>query len=216
MTTIEHRAWVLGLGLVLLGPTAAPAQAPMTPGAPTLQRLAQSQAAQAAARQDIQAILRYWPPAARAAAQDMIARYGLPDDPAQYTMIWTNAGAWRRIMVVRRETPHDFPVKHSDVLAQTISYRVPLDKVSDVLSFDGSITISRTRGELTSHCQTETMNILALNLVNDIVTGKKTWRQARALFGQSLREAETRPQAPVKFAFPMPTETAADPDGPTP
>lgn len=61
---------------------------------------------------------------------------------------------------------------HTDSVTSTIEYRVPPDLASDILSFDGSVTISRTRGELSATCHDVQANHLALNLVDDIEQAK--------------------------------------------
>jgi len=86
--------------------------------------------------------------------------------------------------VYNLETPHDFPIPHVDFLEHTIIYKVPQDKVGDLVAFDGSSTIDRTTGELSARCDLESHNVLTLNLDNDIVTGKKSVEQARKDFGE--------------------------------
>jgi hypothetical protein len=50
---------------------------------------------------------------------------------------------------------------------------------SELAKFDGSLIVERTRGEVSSRRDMEAANILALNLMNDIVTGKLTAEEAR-------------------------------------
>ncbi|WP_157077372.1 hypothetical protein [Robertmurraya korlensis] len=50
---------------------------------------------------------------------------------------------------------------------------------SELAKFDGSVIVERTRGEVSSRCDMEAANILALNLMNDIVTGKLNVEEAR-------------------------------------
>ncbi len=76
---------------------------------------------------------------------------------------------------------HRFPLPHQDVLWQTINYKVPPAKVPALMSYDGSILIDRTRGEVTVHCDSEAANILTFNIANTIVTGENTVEQAMAL-----------------------------------
>jgi hypothetical protein len=61
---------------------------------------------------------------------------------------------------------------HPDYLEQTINYKVPLDLVDDVIKFDGSIIIDRTKGEVCARYDKEPMNFLALNLMHDIADKK--------------------------------------------
>src|SRR5690606_40011013 len=45
--------------------------------------------------------------------------------------------------------------------------------------FDGSLIVARTKGEVTANCDNEGANILALNLMHEIVTGIRTPQEAR-------------------------------------
>src|SRR5262249_61007726 len=89
-------------------------------------------------------------------------------------------GEFERIMIVSQETPHLFPAAHTDFLMHCVRYKVPADKVGDLCRFDGSLQVERTRGLMSIMCDKESHNILALNLADDICTGKKTVDEARA------------------------------------
>jgi hypothetical protein len=101
------------------------------------------------------------------------------------------------------------------VLWQTINYKVPLDKVVALMSYDGSILIDRTRGELTVHCDSEEDNTLTFNIANDIVTGSDTVEQALAyhaqvIEGMRIHEPEEYPQK-LRFKPPKTNATTAEP-----
>jgi len=70
-------------------------------------------------------------------------------------VVWRDAGPFKRITVYKREVPHDFPMPHVDFLEDTVSYKVPADRIGDVIAFDGSSTINRTAGELSARCDLE-------------------------------------------------------------
>lgn len=135
---------------------------------------------------DIKKLVATYPPRPRLAAQEMIAKYGPPQEASSETLIWHKAGPYKRIMVTRMEVPHDFPKPHMDYLEHTVEYNVPLDKTDDLIEFDGSMTINRTAGELSARCDLEGHNILTLNLANDIVTGKTDVKQARTSFSENV------------------------------
>jgi hypothetical protein len=110
---------------------------------------------------------------------------------------------------------HRFPLPHQDVLWQTINYKVPLNKVPALLTYDGSILIDRTRGEVTVHCDSEAANILTFNIANTIVTGENTVEQAMAYHAQvveglRIHEPEEFPQK-LRFKTPKSNATTADP-----
>jgi hypothetical protein len=54
-----------------------------------------------------------------------------------------------------------------------------------VAMFDGSILVDRTRGEAAARCDSEAANVLGLNMVHELVTGKRTVEEARHTSEQS-------------------------------
>lgn len=135
--------------------------------------------------------LSSWPAGPRLAGYEMIDKYGTPQEVTDKRMIWHNAGPFKRILLTREELPHHFPIVHMDYLQHTISYDVPPDKADEVLEFDGSITIYRVGGELSARCDLESNNVLTLNLVHEIVEGKKNVEQARKAFGEAVMARTT-------------------------
>lgn len=128
-------------------------------------------------------IVSGWPPRPRLGALQMIDKYGAPQEATSQRLVWHDAGPFKRITALAKETPHDFPLPHVDFLEHTISYKVPENMVGPLLVFDGSSTINRTEGELSARCDLEAHNILTLNLDHDIVKGKSV-AQARKEFGE--------------------------------
>lgn len=143
---------------------------------------------------EVERIIGDWPDAPKTGAQNMLERYGLPNEATPTRLTWYQTGPWKWIQVTRNVQTHHFPMPHSDYLWNAIDYKVPLDKVRDIIEFDGSTIIDRTAGEVAAHCDSEWANILTLNLVHDIVTGSKNVQQARQFFGeQSAAYALGRP-----------------------
>lgn len=162
-------------------------------------------------------IVARWPERPRLGANEMIAKYGPPQEATAERLIWHNAGPFKRITVFNLETPHDFPLPHVDFLEHTITYDVPQDKVGDLIKFDASSTINRTVGELSARCDLEGHNILTLNLDHDIVTGKKSVEEAREAFGEIVQQDVMSKHPPyveaLQFAPAQPS-AAAFPDKP--
>jgi hypothetical protein len=123
--------------------------------------------------------LKGWSYTLKTLAEGMMSKYGMPGEYTESMLIWKNNGAWDRTILYREEMKHDFPIQHADVLEQTITYRVPEDKLDDLSKFNGSISANRTNGTLTVRCMNENLNILTLNLAYEIITGKKTVSEAR-------------------------------------
>ncbi len=135
----------------------------------------------------VNAITATWSERPRLGANEMMAKYGPPQEATSERLIWHNAGPFKRIMVMNLLTPHDFPLPHVDYMEHTITYDVPQEKVADLIAFDASSTINRTVGELSARCDLEGHNILTLNLDHDIVTGKKSVEEARKSFGENVQ-----------------------------
>ena len=140
------------------------------------------------ARSDVDQAISTWPARPRLAVQQMMAQYGPPLEVSTEAVIWHHAGPYKRIMVTKKEVPHDFPKPHMDFLEHTVSYRVPADKVDDLVAFDASMTINATAGEMSARCDLEGHNILTLNLARDIIQGKKSVKQARKAFAEHVVE----------------------------
>lgn len=148
-------------------------------------------------------LARDWPEASRMAAMDMQQKYGPPSGVTPTRIIWENKGPWKEIFVYKEEVPHDFPKPHTDVLLQSVGYRVPPEKFSELAKFDGSIIVERTRGTMAARCDKEGLNILALNLANDIVTGKKNVEEARHAYGEAAKQFTMGQKPPItqRLAF---------------
>jgi hypothetical protein len=163
----------------------------------------------------VQQHLAGWPKVSIAVASDLITKYGLPKESDDRELTWYDNGPWKRTVLHREEVQHNFPLPHKDVLEQTVNYRVPAEKVADLLKYDGSLVVDRTRGELTVHCDNEEANTLTLNIANDIVTGNRNVEQALAYHAQVIRgvqigEHETYPYK-LRFKVPQAAADTADP-----
>ena len=128
-----------------------------------------------------------WPADAKKAAEKEIARYGQPNEVTETTLTWLNNGPWKRTVASRTPITHLFPAKHSDSMEQFVNYEVPFNKFDELARFDGSVNVDRTRGELSARCDTDEHNFLAINLANDIITGKLSVAEARDFYGRAVK-----------------------------
>jgi hypothetical protein len=103
---------------------------------------------------------------------------------------------------------------HTDFLTQVINYRVPPDKFDDIAKFDGSILLDRTKGEAAGRCDSESANVLGLNMVHEISTGKRTWEEARTIAQESTVAYNLGRSAPYaeRLLFEVPQEGTEDAD----
>jgi len=157
-----------------------------------------------------------WPMKPKEAVQMLVSKYGLPNEITTSQVMWHNNGVWKHTIVYRDEVPHSFPKPHTDFLEQVIAYRVPADKFDDLAAYDGSVIVERTKGEISARCDKEELNMLALNLANDVITGKRTVNQARSFYADTakafLDKGELRPYTQaLQFT---PASTTADMDAP--
>ncbi len=140
-------------------------------------------------KEDAQNAIRDWPQASQTAAKQMIDRYGSPDVVSSQVLSWKEKAPFRKVSVMRDGIRHLFPSEHQDVITQEINLQVPIDKVSDLARFDGSIIIDRTKGTVAARSDSEANNLLALNLANDIITGKRDVESARRFFSDTAAKA---------------------------
>ncbi len=65
-----------------------------------------------------------------------------------------------------------------------VDYKVPTDRVDNVLQYNEAIIIDKNKGQMSSFAESEAMNILALNLAKDVIDGKLSAESARVKFGK--------------------------------
>lgn len=170
----------------------------------------------AATADDVDALVERWPAAPAQAVGELRAHYGEPDEATTERLIWHHNRPWTRTTVLRDEIPHHFPTAHTDFLAQSVAYRVPPERVSDLTRFNGSVVVDRTAGELTAHCDSEAMNVLALNLAHELIRGERDVEQAREAFAEEAAMHAVNPPSAytVRLLFESPAGDPADYDAP--
>ncbi len=116
----------------------------------------------------------------------MLEQYGPPNEATPTKLLWYRNGPWKRTLLTSDEVTHNFPMPHTHFLSQYIDYRVPVDKVAEITRFDGSCLVDRTSGEAAARCDSEAANILTLNLMHDIVSGRTSIDQARQTYAEKI------------------------------
>lgn len=177
---------------------------------------ASTQAAPAASQNgNVEKMIASWPEASRMAATDMIQKYGQPQEVTASMLMWRDNGPWKWTKVSRDTIKHDFPMSHPDLLEQAIDYRAPVDKYDDLARYDGSVILERTKGEMSARCDKEGANFLAINLGNDVATGKKTAEEARTYYAAAIKRfMSTEQMDPYmqKLQFQVSAQATGDPD----
>lgn len=131
-------------------------------------------------------VIQEWPEEAQKAAQSMLDKYGEPDGVTQDRIHWNEAGDWGLTIVQREEIEHNFPMPHPDVLYQEVNYQVPVDMISAIKEYDGSVIIERTKGTMGARCDIEEANYLAINLAHEIAVGEKSVEEARQFYAETM------------------------------
>jgi hypothetical protein len=134
---------------------------------------------------DVERIIQDWPEAPRNVARQLLEKYGPPNEATPTKLFWYRNGSWKRTEITSDAVAHNWPAPHTDFLTQVIDYRVPPEMVHLITMFDGSIIVDRTKGEVAARCDSEAANVLGLNMVAEIVSGKQTFEQAREISAQS-------------------------------
>lgn len=132
--------------------------------------------------------IQNWKNGPKEAAQQLLTKYGQPQEVTQQRLIWHQKGPFAKIELVDEELNHDFPMPHKDYLGHTVNYVVPADRADELAKFDGSILFDRTKGTLTARCDTEKNNLIGLNLAHDVATGKKSADEARTFFAEIAKQ----------------------------
>lgn len=159
-------------------------------------------------------IIRGWPEESREPAKLVIEKYGEPHEATESLLIWHNVGPWKRVVASKAYWQHDFPAPHVDAIETVIDYRVAAEHFTPLAEFDGSVVVERTAGEVSARCHDEEANTLALNLMNDVVTGAKSAEEAREYYAKEFLDYRRKQPTPYmeKLRFEPGTGDAADPD----
>ena len=117
--------------------------------------------------------------------------------------------------VLLDEVQHRFPKPHTDFLEQFVDYQVPPERFDDLAAYDGSVIVERTKGEMSARCDKEGLNFLALNLADQIVTGKMSVEEARKTYGENAMKFLAGEVTPLTAGLQfMPGGDTADADAP--
>jgi hypothetical protein len=158
-------------------------------------------------------IIAEWPEESREAAQLVIDKYGEPHEASDSFLVWHKVGAWKRIVASKVFWEHNFPAPHYDSVESVLDYRVPIEFLTPLAEYDGSVVVERTTGEVSARCHDEEANNLALNLMHDIVTRAKTVAEARGYYAKEFLDYRRKQPTPYmeKLRF-EPSGKTADPD----
>jgi hypothetical protein len=135
---------------------------------------------------EVEALIEEWPTGPRESARQMMKQYGPPNEGTPVRLIWYNNGPWKRTEVTSDEITHNFPAPHTDFISNWIDYHVPVERFADLARYDGSCLMDRTAGEAGARCDSEGANMVTLNLMHEIIVGKRTVEEAREKYSEQM------------------------------
>jgi hypothetical protein len=159
-------------------------------------------------------IIDEWPLPQKKVAQQMLTKYGPPNEATPTRLMWYQNRPWKRTEITSDVVEHHWPAVHTDFLTQTIDYRVPPQMFSAVAEFDGSIMVDRTKGEVSARCDSEAATVLGLSMVHEMVTGKRTVADARRISQENTVAYNLGRDVPYaeRLLFDIPQGSTADLD----
>lgn len=134
-----------------------------------------------------ESIIKRWPARPRAAAVVLLEKYGRPDQFDEKSLAWFGNGEWKRTIVRPRA---------KGFLEQTVGYLAPQDKLPELKRFHPALETSPVAGEMTFASESEENNRLALNLADEVATGKRAPADARAAYLKTTRLALSGKSSP--------------------
>jgi hypothetical protein len=131
--------------------------------------------------------VQQWAEPERITALTMIEKYGEPSGYTKGSLVWLNNGPWRKTVVYASSGSRFFGQRNKEFLAQTVAYRVPIDKIEDLKRFDRRLEVDASRGQLTARSDSERTNFMTLNLADEISREKRSVADARDFFARTER-----------------------------
>jgi hypothetical protein len=136
---------------------------------------------------EIDELIKTWPANSKTAAKSLVEKYGMPDGMTVRSLSWNDRDPWSRVEVLREGITDNFPTTHQNFIENTVRYGVPRDKAGELIKFDSALIVDQKAGTVAVRSNSEKSNILALNLADEIVTGKRTVDEARTFMRDTLR-----------------------------
>ena len=129
-----------------------------------------------------------WPQNKRTAAEGLIDKYGAPDEITSDRLSWADRDNWSHVTLHREGKTENFPTTHENFIEHTVRYDVPREKAGELIKFHPSLVVDQQEGTLSARSDSVEANILALNLADEIVQGKRTVNSARNAMREELRK----------------------------
>jgi hypothetical protein len=130
----------------------------------------------------VRAVTAAWPEKSRLLASAIVSEYGAPDEIAPSQLIWRHCHPWTQIAVYRDPAA----AKRPDNLLEALAYEVPVRRWRALGAFQRGASYDPVRRELVARGENEGANLLALNLADEVVRGRRTPAEANAFYDDTL------------------------------
>jgi YHS domain-containing protein len=144
-----------------------------------------------------------WPVAAKEAATKTAEVYGAPKETGSTQLVWVDSGPWAKTIVHREGV----------AVEQVLRWQVDAAKAPALAKFE-HVTVRADDGEVSARHDREALNFVALNLANEIVTGKKTLEQANAAFLETEKEVKAGKSPAIAGSLQFEPTPKAEADAP--
>ncbi len=143
-----------------------------------------------------ESIILLWPAYSYRLARRMIARYGLPVDSVEDRVVWRDNGPWKRTVIYRNPPSDGLFRKGRGRLEQSVAYKFPKGRAPALAAFDRTIEADEEAGLLTVRTDEESSNILALNLADEVLQGRRTPKDAAEFRARAARLRDSGKSSP--------------------
>lgn len=128
-------------------------------------------------------VIAAWPIVSRLTAGFLIEKYGAPNVVSPAELTWVDNAPWKKTMVHKEGLLRSAPRR---IVHQTVGYDVPKGKLAALEAMDMGLKADRGRKELSAAGESEEANFLALNLANDVISGRMDVQDAKDAYGRTL------------------------------
>ncbi|HVL56026.1 MAG TPA: hypothetical protein VM491_05950 [Burkholderiaceae bacterium] len=159
---------------------------------------------------DVYSATLHWPRFMQTLVESLVERYGPPHEISEERVAWNVNGPWHRTEVRHRLTDSG-GVLPKEILEQRITYpplvrrtpgKTPVAGRPDPqqrfreLVLPDHCRVTLDRDTLIARCDNEASNIIAVNLAHEIISGKRSVRDAQRLYTKTLDAMIDNPRTP--------------------
>ena len=131
---------------------------------------------------EAQKTISKWPEHSKDLAGMLISEFGPPAVLESDRMSWNDQYPWKSIVVFREQQSYDRP----GILRQSVVYDVPVGRWRELVAFDRGVMFDVVRRELVARSDSVATNLLALNLAEEVIQGRRSAVEARTLYDRTL------------------------------